>query len=56
MIVATRPASLDAGPVRALILEPAADITRCIVASLHRRRLALADRLYAFSVACRDEA
>lgn len=50
-----RPTTLDAGPLRALLLEPAADLTRDLLASLQRRRLALADRLYAFSVACRDE-
>lgn len=51
----TRPTSLDAGPVRALLLEPAADLTRDLLRSLQRRRLALADRLLAFESACREE-
>lgn len=52
---ATRPAALDAGLVRALLLEPAVDLTRSVLSSLQRRRLALADRLYAFAIACREE-
>ena len=51
-----RPTSLDAGPFRALLLEPAVDLTRVVFGSLHRRRLALADRLWAFEAACREEA
>ena len=51
----SRPASLDAGPFRALLLEPAADLTRDLLGSLQRRRLALADRLWAIQAACREE-